>query len=93
MYLSKIKNVREFRFHVPVRWDSRASDQYLSYKSRDITVDSQLSVPTSLATDDDVTKTGFLQYSATVVDTKIGRDQFTEVIIKPLHKLSNIYVT
>ena len=56
-------------------------------------VDSTLSVPTSVPSDGDVMQTGFLQYSATVVDPKIGRDQFTEVIIKPLHHLTNIFVT
>ena len=66
---------------------------HLSLKSRNITVDSQFEAPESVSEDDDVMQTGFLQYSATVVDTEIGKDQFTEVVIKPLHHLSDIYVT
>ena len=65
----------------------------LILESRNITVDSQFEAPESVSEDDDVMQTGFLQYSATVVDTEIGKDQFTEVVIKPLHHLSNIYVT
>ena len=61
--------------------------------SRNITVDTQFEAPESVSEADDVMQTGFLQYSATVVDTEIGRDQFTEVVIKPLHHLSNIYIT
>ena len=66
---------------------------HLSLKSRNVTVDSQFEAPESVSEDDDVMQTGFLQYSATVVDTEIGKDQFTEVVIKPLHHLSDIYVT
>ena len=65
----------------------------LILESRNITVDSQFEAPESVSKVDDVMQTGFLQYSATVVDTEIGKDQFTEVVIKPLHHLSNIFIT
>ena len=55
-------------------------------------MDSQFKAPESVSEADYVIQTGFLQYSATVVDTKIGKDKFTEVVIKPLHHLSNVYI-
>ena len=44
-------------------------------------------------TDDNILKTGYLKYTAMVIDSKIGRDKFTEVKIMPAHHLSNIFVT
>ena len=43
--------------------------------------------------DSEITKTGILEYSATVHDTSIGHDHFTTVVISPKHHLSNVYVT
>ena len=63
------------------------------FKSRNITVNADFTAGASDASDSNLMKTGFLQYSATVVDPRIGHDQFTEVMIRPSHHLSNIYVT
>ena len=58
-----------------------------------IEVNSELTISsTSAQSTDDVTNSGILQYQATVKDVKIGRDDFTEVLIEPKHHLSNIYV-
>ena len=46
---------------------------------------------TSTPSEDHVSRIGFLEYEATVKDVKIGRDDFTEVLITPTHHLSNIY--
>ena len=43
--------------------------------------------------DSEITKTGILEYLATVHDTSIGHDHFTTVVISPKHHLSNVYVT
>ena len=60
---------------------------------RNIEVNSQLTVPNSSAQSDQaVTRSGILEYQATVKDVKIGHDKFTEVLIEPKHHLSNIYV-
>ena len=60
---------------------------------RDIHVDSELTISnTSAQSEDNVTNSGILQYQATVKDVKIGRDDFTEVLIEPKHHLTNIYV-
>ena len=60
---------------------------------RDIDVDSELKISsTSTQSEDNVTNSGILQYQATVKDVKIGRDDFTEVLIDPNHHLTNIYV-
>ena len=56
-------------------------------------MNTQLTAASPVATNDDVTLNGILHYEATVVDPKIGHDDFTEVIITPKHHLSNIYVT
>ena len=58
---------------------------------RDINVNSDLAIGESSETEEDLTKSGFLQYTATVNDVKIGRDQFTEVVITPKHHLTSVY--
>ena len=60
---------------------------------RNIEVNSQLTVPnSSTQSDQAVTRSGILEYQATVKDVKIGHDKFAEVLIEPKHHLSNIYV-
>ena len=67
--------------------------QFTCQYPRDIDVNSNLTISsTSTQSTDDVTNSGILQYQATVKDVKIGRDDFTEVLIEPKHHLSNIYV-
>ena len=67
--------------------------QFTCKYPRDIDVDSQLSLSsTSTQSEGHVTNSGILQYQATVRDVKIGRDDFTEVLIQPKHHLTNIYV-
>ena len=67
--------------------------QFTCQYPRDINVNSELTISsTSTQSTDDVTNSGILQYQATVKDVKIGRDDFTEVLIEPKHHLSNIYV-
>ena len=56
-------------------------------------MDTQLTVESPVETDDDVTLAGILHYEATVIDSKIGQDEYTEVIITPKHHLTNIYVS
>ena len=56
-------------------------------------MNSQLTVANQVETNDDVTLTGILHYEATVIDSKIGQDEYIEVIITPKHHLSNIYAT
>ena len=56
-------------------------------------MNTQLTVASPVTTNDDVTINGILHYEATVIDPKIGHDEFTEVIITPKHHLSNIYAT
>ena len=58
---------------------------------RKIEIDSDLSVPTSITSDNNVMKTGQLKYLATVVNPTIGRDMFTEVSIAPQYPLKDIY--
>ena len=67
--------------------------KFKSLNSRQITVDDTLKVTPTVQTDDNILKTGFLKYEATVMDSKIGLDKFTEVLIKPSHHLSSIFVT
>ena len=62
-------------------------------QSRDVNVNTQLTVASPVETNDDVTVTGILHYEATVIDPKIGQDQYTEVIIIPKHHLNNVYAT
>ena len=62
-------------------------------QSRDVNVNTQLTVASPVETNDDVTLTGILHYEATVIDPKIGHDEYTEIIITPKHHLSNIYAT
>ena len=67
--------------------------QFTCKYPRDIDVNSQLTLSsTSTQLEEDVASSGILDYTATVKDVKIGRDQFTEVLIEPKHHLSNIYV-
>ena len=56
-------------------------------------MNSQLTVASPVETNDDVTVTGILHYEASVIDSKIGQDEYTEVIITPKHHLTNIYTT
>ena len=56
-------------------------------------MDTQLTVASPVETDDDVTVTGILHYEATVIDPKIGHDEFVEVNIIPKHHLNNVYAT
>jgi len=56
-------------------------------------VNSQLTVANQVETNDDVTLTGILHYTASVIDPKIGHDEYTEVIITPKHHLNNVYAT
>ena len=66
--------------------------QFSCKYDRDVEINSKLTVSsTTTQAKEDVSQTGFLQYEATVTDVKIGRDSFTEVLIKPKHQLSNIY--
>ena len=68
--------------------------QFTCKYDRDININSELTIAsTSTQSNEDISNTGFLQYEATVKDVKIGRDQFTEVLIKPKHHLTNIYAT
>ena len=46
---------------------------------------------TSTPSEEGASRNGILEYEATVQDVKIGRDHFTEVLIKPKHHLTNIY--
>ena len=56
-------------------------------------MNTQLTVASPVTTNDDLTFTGILHYETTVIDPKIGRDEYTEVIIVPKHRLSNVYAT
>ena len=56
-------------------------------------MNSQLTVASPVETNDDVTLTGILHYEASVIDSKIGQDEYTEVIITPKHHLNNVYAT
>ena len=56
-------------------------------------MNSQLTVASPVETNEDVTVTGILHYEASVIDSKIGQDEYTEVIITPKHHLTNIYTT
>ena len=58
---------------------------------RNITVDSDLDVDELSETTESLTQSGFLQYTAVVSDVKIGRDQYTEVVIRPNHHLTGVY--
>jgi len=67
--------------------------QFTCKYPRDIDVDSDLTVSsTSTLSEDEVSNSGILEYQATIKDVKIGRDDFTEVLIEPKHHLTNIYV-
>ena len=66
--------------------------QFSCKYDRNVFINSELTVAsTSTPSEEAISKTGFLQYEATVKDVKIGRDSFTEVLITPKHHLSNIY--
>ena len=66
--------------------------QFSCKYDRDVYLNSELTISsTSTQSEQAVSRTGFLEYEATVKDVKIGRDSFTEVLIKPKHNLSNIY--
>ena len=58
---------------------------------RNITVDSDLDVDELSETTESLTQSGILEYSAAVSDVKIGRDQYTEVVITPNHNLAGVY--
>ena len=67
--------------------------QFTCQYPRDVDVNSELTISsTSAQSADHVTNSGILQYQASVKDVKIGRDDFTEVLIEPIHHLTNIYV-
>ena len=67
--------------------------QFTCKYPRDINVNSELTFgSTSSQSEDHVTNSGLLQYQAIVRDVKIGRDDFTEVLIEPKHHLTNIFV-
>ena len=67
--------------------------QFTCKYPRDIDVNSDLTLSsTSTLSEDEVTNSGILEYQATIKDVKIGRDDFTEVLIEPKHHLTNIYV-
>ena len=59
--------------------------------NRNITVNSDLNVDELSETTESLTQSGFLQYTAAVSDVKIGRDQYTEVVITPNHHLTGVY--
>ena len=66
--------------------------QFTCKYDREVYINSELTVAsTSTPSEDHVSTVGFLVYDATVKDVKIGRDQFTEVLITPKHHLTNIY--
>ena len=66
--------------------------QFTCKYDRDVHINSELTVSsTSTQSEEDVSNNGILEYEATVKDVKIGRDHFTEVLIKPKHHLTNIY--
>ena len=54
-------------------------------------MDSDLDVSESSETTESFIQSGFLQYTASVKDVKIGRDPFTEVVITPNHHLTGVY--
>ena len=56
-------------------------------------MNTQSTVASPDETTDDVTLTGILHYEASVVDPKIGHDEYTEIVITPKHHLSNIYAS
>ena len=56
-------------------------------------MNTKLTVANQVETNDDVTLTGILHYEATVVDPKIGHDEYVEVNIIPKHHLNNVYAT
>ena len=60
---------------------------------RTIRVNSDLVQDNPETIDSDITKTGILEYSATVHDTSMGHDHFTTVVITPKHNLSNVFVS
>jgi len=66
--------------------------QFTCKYPRDVYINSDLTMASgSTQTDEDLTRTGFLEYQATVQNVQIGRDYFTEVFITPKHHLTNIY--
>ena len=66
--------------------------QFTCKYDRNVYINSELTVAsTSTPSEEGVSKNGILEYEATVQDVKIGRDHFTEVLIKPKHHLTNIY--
>ena len=54
-------------------------------------MNSDLNVSETSETTESFTESGFLQYTATVSDVKIGRDPYTEVVITPNHHLTGVY--
>ena len=58
---------------------------------RNITVNSDLNVDELSETTESLTQSGILEYTAAVSDVKIGRDQYTEVVITPNHHLTGVY--
>ena len=54
-------------------------------------MDSDLDVDELSETTESLTQSGILEYTAAVSDVKIGRDQYTEVVITPNHNLAGVY--
>ena len=59
--------------------------------NRNITVNFDLDVDESSETTESLTQSGILEYTAAVSDVRIGRDQYTEVVITPNHNLAGVY--
>ena len=54
-------------------------------------MNSDLNVDETSETTESLTQSGILEYTAAVSDVKIGRDQYTEVVITPNHHLTGVY--
>ena len=90
---SRRKRETEVVVYDDISLNNKPQLQFTCKYARDIDVNSQLTLSsTSTQLEEDVASSGILDYTATVKDVKIGRDQFTEVLIEPKHHLSNIYV-
>ena len=94
-YLSttQSRRKRETAVFDDISLNNKPQLQFTCKYPRDINVNSELIFEsTSSQSEDHVTNSGILQYQATVRDVKIGRDDFTEVLIEPKHHLTNIFV-
>ena len=71
--------------------DNRPELEFTCKFNRNITVDDDLNVNELSETTESLTQSGILEYTAAVNDVRIGRDQYTEVVITPNHNLVGVY--